>query len=232
MDTTPPSPRLPRFDLRSLALPHLSSSDRLGEMLCGLVAVLTFTLLAGPQVDEGRKGVLQLLAGTAGCCGTWGLIDGVLYVMEGVAERARRGRIARAVREADEAEATRLVRDEIEVFLAQLGVPDHDGEIVRYLRARVGTSAIPGPRVLRDDWLGGIAIFCTQMFCCLPAIVPFLVLDDPDLALRLSNVVLVLMLCGVGFQWAAEVGARRTVAALASGLVGLVVVAISIALGP
>ncbi len=219
-----------RFSLDRFLRAHLSASDRLGETLCGLVTVLTFTLVAGEEVDDGRKGVLQLLAATAACCVTWGLIDGVLYVLDAVANRARRSRLARAVRDTDDAEAVRLLRAEVETLLAALGARDDDGHLIATLKTSIERGAIPGPHLERGDWLGGIAIFVTQLMCLLPAVFPFMVLDEPRIALRVSNACLVLLLSGVAFQWADEVGVGRLKAALVAGLLGAVLVAGSLLL--
>jgi VIT1/CCC1 family predicted Fe2+/Mn2+ transporter len=61
--------------------------------------------------------------------------------------------------------------------------------------------------------------------------VPFLLVDDPWQALRLSNLVCVLLLFGVGYRWAWHTRTNPVVAGLALMVIGLVMVAITVALG-
>jgi hypothetical protein len=82
----------------TFAARQLDPGTRMGELLFGLIMTLTFTLGAGVMVqDEGTEGARQLLIATAGCNLTWGLIDGVFYVLGQLFERSRRHRVARRV---------------------------------------------------------------------------------------------------------------------------------------
>jgi hypothetical protein len=51
---------------------YLDPASRLGEVLFGLVMVLTITLTAGLTVAEGKEGVRQLLLVAIGCNVAWG----------------------------------------------------------------------------------------------------------------------------------------------------------------
>jgi hypothetical protein len=67
---------------------YLDPASRLGEILFGLIMVLTLTLTAGLTVAEGRVGVRQLLLAAIGCNFAWGIIDAVMYIMNCVTERS------------------------------------------------------------------------------------------------------------------------------------------------
>ena len=54
---------------------YLDPASRLGEILFGLIMVLTVTLPVGFAVAEGRRGVRQLLLAAIGSCVAWGIID-------------------------------------------------------------------------------------------------------------------------------------------------------------
>ena len=60
---------------------YLDPASRLSEILFGLIMVLSVTLTAGLTVAEGAAGVRQLLLAALGCNVAWGIIDGVMYVM-------------------------------------------------------------------------------------------------------------------------------------------------------
>ena len=57
---------------------YLDPASRMGEILFGLIMVLTMTLTAGLTVDSGPAGVRQLLHAAVGCNIVWGIIDAVM----------------------------------------------------------------------------------------------------------------------------------------------------------
>jgi len=69
---------------------HLDPSDRLEEVLCGLIMVLDFTLIAGFTAGTGEQAVRHLLLAALGCNVAWGVIDGALYIMGSLTERRQR----------------------------------------------------------------------------------------------------------------------------------------------
>jgi VIT1/CCC1 family predicted Fe2+/Mn2+ transporter len=60
---------------------------------------------------------------------------------------------------------------------------------------------------------------------------PFLLLDDPRLALRVSNAILLGLLFFVGWRWARHTLAKPWIAGVTFLLVGLLLVALAIPLG-
>ena len=57
---------------------YLDTASRLGEILFGLIMVLTVTLTASFAVKEGEAGVRELLLAAIGCNLAWGVIDAVM----------------------------------------------------------------------------------------------------------------------------------------------------------
>ena len=75
----------------------LQPSERVAEVLFGLIMVLTFTgALSIAEAD--RAEVRTMLIGALGCNIAWGIVDGVLYLMGCLAEKGRGLMIFRAVR--------------------------------------------------------------------------------------------------------------------------------------
>ena len=98
-------------------LRHLEPAESLGEILFGLIMVLTFTLGAGIAVRTGAGAgdARELLYATLGCNIAWGIIDAALYIMGNMFVRSRRARLAWAVKAApDEAAALAAIREEME----------------------------------------------------------------------------------------------------------------------
>ena len=101
----------------------LEPSERISEVLFGLIMVLTFTgSLSVAEAD--RAEVRTMLIGALGCNIAWGIIDGVLYLMGCLAEKGRGLMIFRAVRNAaDPQQAQRLIADALPSVVASVLQP-------------------------------------------------------------------------------------------------------------
>ena len=82
---------------------YLDPASRLGEVLFGLIMVLSVTLTAGLTVAEGAAGVRQLLEAALGCNVAWGIIDGIMYVMNCMTARGEKAHFIRAIQNAADA---------------------------------------------------------------------------------------------------------------------------------
>jgi VIT1/CCC1 family predicted Fe2+/Mn2+ transporter len=96
---------------------------------------------------------------------------------------------------------------------------------------RVRSTPIAPNPVRREDVMGGLAAAWLVFACSFPAVLPFLFLDDPHLALRVSNVILIGLLFFVGWRAALHTLAKPWLAGLAFMLVGVLLVALAIPLG-
>ena len=215
-------------------LRHLDPEESLGEILFGLIMVLTFTLGAGIAVrtGEGAGTARELLYAAIGCNIAWGIIDGALYVMGNIFERSRRIRLIRAIRSApDEAAALAAIRSELEPDLESIAGAEDRDRLYRGVLASAVRSEPIRARVTRDDLLGAVAVFLLVFATALPAAAPFVLIGDPWLALRLSNALLVGLLFIVGHRWARYTNANPWLAGLGVMMLGVALVAVAIPLG-
>jgi VIT1/CCC1 family predicted Fe2+/Mn2+ transporter len=212
---------------------HLDPASRLGEVLFGLIMVLGATLTAGLTLDDGEKGVRQLLKAALGCNVAWGIIDGVMYVMNCVTERSGRARLLKKIQNAPDAKAAlAIIRDEMEPDLEPLtGSRDREAlyqSIYEHLRHAKPSRV----SMTREDFYGALACCWLVIISCLPAALPFLIFThDPVRALRVSNGLLIAMLFLVGCKWAPYAQANRWVAGLIMVAIGLMLVGVAALLG-
>ena len=211
---------------------YLEPADRLNEILFGLIMVLTFTLTAGLTIQDGPDAARELLIATLGCNVAWGVIDGAMFLMSALLERSRRARTLLAVqRAADEATALAEIERALAGTVLDLA---SDEERVRIGRTVYGVARrLPAERtrVHKDDVYGAVASGLLVMLSTIPAVFPFLLMDEPRRALRLSNFLLVGLLFAVGYAWGKEANAGPWRAGLVFLVVGLGLVATAIALG-
>jgi VIT1/CCC1 family predicted Fe2+/Mn2+ transporter len=171
-----------------------------------------------------------------GCNFAWGLIDGAMFLTARLLERSRAQRKLRALhRAADDATALAVVDDAIEEAIGGDVTAAATAEermrlagLVRDMALRV---PLGQPRLRREDLLGAVASAVLVMLATIPAAVPFLLIDAPWRALRLSNLLLLVMLFLVGYQWGQHSYTNRWRAGLAFLVVGMALVGAAIALG-
>jgi len=218
--------------MRRFVPAYLDPASRLGEILFGLIMVLTVTLTAGLTVAEGRAGVRQLLVAAIGCNLAWGLIDAVMYVMNCITVRSGKMRLVEAVQRAPDAQtALVLIQDEVEPELQELLDPEDARMLRQSVLKHLASARITKKSLTKDDFYGAIACFWLVFVSCFPAALPFLIFSRPHFALRVSNFLLIALLFLVGQKWASHVGRSRLAAGLAMVAIGLVLVGIAILLG-
>jgi hypothetical protein len=212
---------------------HLDPASYMGEILFGLIMTLTFTLAAGIVIqEEGRDGAREMLIGILGCNLAWGIIDGVLYVLGQVFERGRLRRIGFQLRQTkSDVEARQVVADELDETLASVTDESTRQTLYWSIVERARGAPLMDNGVRREDLLGGLAAGWLVFACSFPAVLPFVFLDDPRLALRVSNAILLALLFCVGWRWSRHTLAKPWLAGATFLLIGLLLVALAIPLG-
>jgi hypothetical protein len=215
------------------AAKYLDPGSRMGEILFGLIMTLTFTLGAGMVIqDEGRAGAREMLIAILGCNLAWGVIDGIFYVLGRIFERGRMLRLRLKAREASSSdEARALVADELDELLWRVTDDGTRRSLYDTIVQRMRSDPMPLNRVRKDDILGGLAAGWLVFACSFPAVLPFFFIDDPQLAVRVSNVLLLALLFFVGYRFAKDTMARPWLTGALFLFVGIVLVAATIALG-
>jgi VIT1/CCC1 family predicted Fe2+/Mn2+ transporter len=207
----------------------LDPATRVAEVLFGLIMVLTFTGSLS-VADAGRDDIRAMLIGALGCNFAWGIIDGVLYLMGSLAERGAALRTYLAVRQAADAQAAqRLIADALPPIIASVLEPE---ELER-LRHRL--QALPDQpqraRLTAEDWRGALGVFLLVFVSTFPVAVPFIFMQHVPMAMRASNAVAVTMLLVAGVIYGRVVGRSPWLIGMGMVALGLVLVAITIALG-
>ena len=212
---------------------YLDPASSLGEVLFGLIMTLTFTLGAGVLLQgEGREGARELLMATIGCNIAWGIIDGALYIVGQVFDRGRLLRLGQRIRESrDDAAAQGLVAGELDPMFERLSSEQERRSFYAAIVSRVRAQESHHTRVTREDLLGAAVCFWLVFFSSLPAAIPFFFIDDPWIALRVSNAVLLGLMFYAGYAWAKDTLAKPWIAGLFFLLGGLGLVVVAIALG-
>ncbi|MGB8340263.1 MAG: VIT1/CCC1 transporter family protein [Chthoniobacterales bacterium] len=207
----------------------LEPIERVSEVLFGLIMVLTFT--GSLSVAEGgRDSIRTMLIGAAGCNLAWGIIDGVLYLMGCLAEKGRGLLIYRAVRKATDAkEAQRLIAGALPSVVASVLQPAELAAMYERLKH------LPKPperiRLGWDDWRGAIGVFLLVFLSTFPVVIPFIFMRNAVPALRVSNVVAIVMLFLTGYAFGRMTGCKPWLVGISMVVLGSILVAMTMALG-
>jgi len=208
----------------------LDPMDRISEVLFGLIMVLTYTsavsIMTASQAD-----VRTMLIGALGCNLAWGIIDGGLYLMEQIRERSRDLALVRAAHqtEGDREAARRAVLDALPQPLTSAVSPEQVDKILQ----KLGDEPPPAarPRLTGEDWRGALGMCLLCFLSTFPVVIPFMLIDDVRLALRLSNGIAIAMLFVCGYAFARFAGIHPWIMGLLMVAIGTALTGVAIALG-
>jgi len=202
---------------------------RMSEILFGLIMALTFTGTLD-VATAGNEDVRMLLIGTIGCNLAWGLVDGVMFLISALTERGRNLVTVRQVRAAGSPDQARqIISDALPPVVASIMTVD---EIDSLRRGIMALPSLPArPSIQREDWMKAVGIFLLVFFSTFPVVIPFMIFNEVQFALRASNAVAIAMLFGVGYLLARHGGYRPVLTGASMVLLGVVLVSIAIALG-
>lgn len=207
----------------------LNPVDRTSEVLFGLIMVLSFTGAISVATD-GREQVRELLWAALGCNVAWGLVDAIMYLMNVLLERGHSLTVLRRVARSETVQASReVLKQEIQPLLAEL-LKDEE---LDQLSERLKKLPEPSNRNLltATDLMAGLQIFFLVFLCTLPVALPFAFFQDVAFAMRASNgVALVLLFIG-GYLLAGYAGFSRFMTAVIYVVIGVLLVALTMALG-
>jgi hypothetical protein len=207
----------------------LNPLDIISEVLFGLIMVLTFTG-ARSVATEGRQEIRELLWAALGGNVAWGLVDAIMYMMNVLAERGHGVVVYKKILTTKATQDVRsILRREIQPMVSALLTDnelDNIGERLKKLPEPTRGSLISG----RDLW-SCVQIFLLVFLCTFPVALPFALFEEVAFALRASNGVALLMLFVGGWFVASYAGFRRIGTAVVYALIGVLLVAMTMALG-
>lgn len=207
----------------------LSPVDRISEVLFGLIMVLTFTGAISAASDS-RSDVRELLWAALGCNVAWGLVDAVMYWMNVLLERGHGRKVINLIRNTkDDAHTRETLKSEVQPLLAAIMSDDEMDSLGRRIKQ------LPDPEMntllTLKDLKSGSIIFLLVFLCTLPVALPFAFINELPTAMRVSNGIALLLLFLGGLRLAKYAGFSPLLTAMAYTLIGVLLVALTMALG-
>jgi VIT1/CCC1 family predicted Fe2+/Mn2+ transporter len=207
----------------------LDPVERVTEVIFGLLMAMTFTgTISVVTADQEAERLMMIAA--LGCNLAWGLADAVMYLLRVLIERTRnRTLLARVCSGTDSVTGVALIADALPSRLAQAAGTD-GLELMRRRLIEAPAMPVP-PRLGLDDFKGAFGVFLLVVASTFPLVVPFLVLEQTMLAVRISNLIGLGVLFVAGWILARYAGAKPWQGGVALAVTGALLIAAIIALG-
>jgi VIT1/CCC1 family predicted Fe2+/Mn2+ transporter len=216
--------------LRRFVDVHVEPADRLAEMIFGLVMALGVT--GAIRLGATRLDSRELFVSVLGCNIAWGIVDGVVIVLMRLFERGRIARVVRNARAAvDEDAAVAAIANEVDSQITGMMTPDERSQFRRLVLSMLGHAHASPVGLQRGDLVQGAAAGLLVILPTLPVVLPYLVFSTPVTAVRVSSAVALVLLFMIGVRWGRIVGGRGWRIGGSLALLGIALVAITIALG-
>jgi VIT1/CCC1 family predicted Fe2+/Mn2+ transporter len=207
----------------------LDPVDRVTEVIFGLLMAMTFTgTISVATADQEAERTMMIAA--LGCNLAWGLADAVMFLLRTLIERTRNRTLFSGLRgEADAATGQALIADALPPRIA-VAAGTEGLEMLR--RRLIESSAMPmHPFLGLDDIKGALGVFLLVVISTFPLVVPFLLLDETMLAVRVSNLIGIVVLFVAGWMLARYAGAKPWQGGIALAITGALLISAIIALG-
>ena len=209
--------------------PLLNTMDRVSEILFGIIMTLTFTCSIGIANAKNTE-IRQLIIAAISCNIAWGLVDAIGYIVSTIVQRSRNKTILDSVLTTSDADkARKYISDSLPPSIASV----LDAEELEQIRKKLAN--LPGStlqvRLTTRDLKRSVMIFFLMFISAFPIVIPFIFIRDTQLALRISNMIAIVLMFLCGWSLAKYVGSNKWLMSFGLTLVGIVLVLITIALG-
>jgi len=209
--------------------PLLNTMDRVSEILFGIIMTLTFTCSIGIANTKNTE-IRQLIIAAISCNIAWGLVDAIGYIVRTIVQRSRNRTILNSVLTNSDADKARKdISDSLPPSIASV----LETAELEQIRNKLAYLPDPTSQVLLTtrDLKKSVMIFFLMFISTFPIVIPFIFIRDTQLALRISNMIAIVLMFLCGWSLAKYVGSNKWLMSFGLTLVGIVLVLITIALG-
>ena len=207
----------------------LDPVDRVSEVVFGLLMALSFTG-AISAATAGREEVRTILFAALGCNLAWGLVDAVMYLVRAQVSKGHDLDLLRAIRGSDDAaRANALIVASLPAALRPV-LPTEAVDAMRRSCARMPEPPARPP-LDRRDIVAALAVFVVVVLSTFPVAIPFMLIDNTRLAMRVSNGTALVMLFAAGLTLGRHAGTGTWRTGLWMVGLGIALTAAIIALG-
>lgn len=206
----------------------LDPIDRTSEVVFGTLMAMSFSGTLS-VATAGEQDIHMMMIAALGCNLAWGLADAVMYLVAVATEQRRKITLVERLQQTnDQDEADRLVADQLPLRLQSHMNPIALDAMRRSLKdIKEHEKKIISFRSIRDAF----QVFLLVALSTFPIVIPFILVDNPTIALRLSNLMGLITLFVSGYLLGRYAGGNPWRFAMSLSLIGALLIAAIIALG-
>jgi hypothetical protein len=215
--------------IQSEAGSALDPISRISEVLFGLIMVLSFTGSIS-VVSDGKAEIKELLWAALGCNLAWGIIDAVFYLMSRLFEKGHGYSVLKKLKSLnDKAEGRKLLTDELPPVLSAILKPEEVDQLQERL---INLEDVPKTMFINwSELRKAFWILILVFTCTFPVALPFIFLTNTAIALRMSNGIALFILFFGGISVGKYSGFHPFWTGTILMILGIILVAITMALG-
>ncbi len=207
----------------------MNVEDRVSEILYGTIMALTFTCTISLTKSDATS-VQDMLIGALSCNTAWGLIDAVMYLLMAKTDVERSHTVLNFIRKTpNDGKARQLISDALPEDVASVMQPSELEVIRQRLMQLPESKDMTTQRI--NDYKGAVEIFLLVFLSTFLVALPFVCVSDLKLALRISNLIAILMMFTCGWVLGRYAGRGNFFSGIIISIVGILLVSITIALG-
>ena len=129
----------------------------------------------------------------------------------------------------DPGEAHGIIADALPPFLASVLSPIEFEAICQRLSHM---RQVPQrPQLVKGDWVAALGIFLLVFLSTFPVVIPFILISEPRLALRISNGIAIALLLVTGYAFGRHAGRRPLLSGIFMAILGSALAGFAIAVG-
>lgn len=218
--------------LREFLKNNLSLGDRLTETFYGVFMVSVVTGMINATGDPSDPSVERIMLISALAVNiSWGIIDGLTYVIGGLIDRADEDRIINSLRSD---RSVSQLKDKLLENLQDSAVgrlSDSDQiKVVDMIRAGSPEKA-PSYFPSKDDYKVALAVFLIDFVTVFPVVLPFIIFQDAARAVFFSHIIAVILFFLIGYYWALYLNWNKLKTGVVLAVIGAIVIAFTFYLG-
>jgi VIT1/CCC1 family predicted Fe2+/Mn2+ transporter len=207
----------------------LDPIERMSEIIFGLIMALSFTCAISVAESE-RNDIRLMLIAALGCNIAWGLVDAVMFILTGLTQKARNLALLNFINKATDTEKAReYILETLPQEFSKLIGNDTLEQLRRELK-KIPESQLK-IRLNGKDFKMALAIFLLVFLSTFPVAIPFILFRHVQFALRVSNLVAVILLFLCGWFLGRYGSYNKIKMGLIMACVGTFLVLLTISLG-
>ena len=183
-------------------------------------------------VQEGFEFKKIMILVPLGATVAWGMIDGIMYVLLNLRERGKKSQLLSLIKSyKDENDTLSLLKNEMVSPLFDLLNKETQLNICHEIVNRLNEITVEKPKGISKNDLRIVATTILIVTGAgMPLIIPFILLNDVLLAIRISQIIGLVMLFCIGYWWAKLASRHKVRSAIGLTLLGAAIVSLTQAL--